>query len=224
MPGWLAVLCLLSACKRTEPPVGTPPAASPTTASPSAERDATTQFWSWFQAEAPRLLADKDLRRVMKEINDHLEPKHRGVFVEVGDDKQGRRLVISSDGKKELFPVVQEVYTARPAVPGWNIVAFRQRDRETFVIEMSGLKLDPRLMKVATEREEDKLSIVVFVPNLVRSKEMLQALYIVLDHTIGEYDMETRIGGIDFEPIEKASPDAKPLSDLPKIIDKTLAP
>ena len=158
----------------------------------------------------------------MNEINEHLEPSHQGIFVEIGKEGEDRELVISADGKKELFPLVQKVYAARPTVAGWKIVAFRQRDAG-FAIEMNGLSLEPNKVRFAGEREGDKLSIELFVPGYDDSDGMKQALFVLLDHTVGEYDMETKIGGIDFAPLAKAPASAQPLAALPALIDRTFA-
>jgi hypothetical protein len=156
----------------------------------------------------------------MEEINQHLEPGHAGIFVEVGEEGGDRELVISADGIRDKFPLVQQVYAARPTVAGWKIVAFRPRDAKPFAIEMDGLKLDPKLIKFVGQRDGDKLSIAVFVPGFTDDTSMKQALYIVLDHTVGEYDMETKISGIDFAALTKAPRDAKPLTELPSLLDK----
>jgi hypothetical protein len=184
--------------------------------------DATAEFWSWFSANAPRLHEEKDLEHVMNEINEHLEPSHAGIFVEIGVEGSDRELVISADGKKELFPLVQKVFAARPTVGGWKIVAFRQRDPE-FELEMGGIKLDPKKIRFTGERDGDKMSVELFVPGYDDSDPMKQALFVMLDHTVGEYDMETKIGGIDFAALAKAPASAKTLTELPALLDKTFA-
>lgn len=189
----------------------------------SAASDATTTlaFWKWFEANAVALRAEKNLQQAMETINDQLERIYPGLVAELGQDGDRRTLVISADGNKKFFPLVQEVYAARPSLSGWNVVAFRQRDKYPFPIEMHGITLDPRAMKYLAEREPDKLSITVFVPGFTENDEMKQGLYMVLDHTLGEFDMETRIGGIEFAALEKAPGDAAPLAGLPELIDQT---
>lgn len=195
----------------------------PTRSAQQEPSDASTTlaFWKWFEANAAALHAEKNLQEVMGKISEQLERDHPGIFAEIGQDGDLRVLVISADGNKKFFPLVQKVYAARPNVRGWNILAFRQRDRDPFSIEMHGIKLDPKSMKYVAEREPDKLSITVFVPGFTETDEMKQGLYMVLDHTIGELDMETRIGGIGFAPIERAPRDAAPLTDLPALIAQT---
>src|SRR5579871_510820 len=74
----------------------------------------TASFWAWFQENAQGLHAEKDLQRAMEVISNALAKVHPGVFAEIGESRESRQLVISVDGKTELFPVVQEIYAARP--------------------------------------------------------------------------------------------------------------
>lgn len=215
----LVVSLLLSTfgCKsKLAPPVSETPA--PTAA--SAET-AEARFWKWFVQNADALHAEPDLRKVMERISDELAKVDKGVFAEIGSDGDERLLVMSVDGDKKLFPVVERLYAARPKIEGWKIVAFRQRDKDLTVIEMSGRKLDPKAMKFVAERKAELLDVTIYIPGFTSAKEFGSILFIALDHTVGEYDMETRIGGIDWAKLESAPPDARPLSELPKLIDET---
>jgi hypothetical protein len=203
------------------------PAAQSVNVAGTDRRASTAAFWAWFEKNAATLRAEKDLRRTMDTISAELGKVHPEVFAEIagfgrlGDD---RELVISVDGKREVFPVVQEIYAARPKVAGWTIVAFRPRRDPTdpFVIEMNGKKLDARSMKFTAARNGDKLDVAVFVPGFTTLEELGGVAFILLDHLVGEYDMETRIGGISFAAIDQAPTNARPLVDLPTVLDATL--
>lgn len=190
-----------------------------TTTAPAG--DATAAFWAWFQKTAPELHADTDLRHVMERISAELAKIDKGVFAEIGGDAKTRLLVISVDGKKDLFPKVQAIQAAAPKVDGWKIVAFRQRSApgEMAKFQLGGKTLDPAQIKLVAKANGDKLDIDVYMPSFTTHDEMAQIGFIVLDHTVGEYDMETRIGGIEFLPLEKAPAGARPMADLPAIVD-----
>ena len=193
-------------------------AAEPTTA-PAG--DATAAFWTWFQTNAAQLHADTDLRKVMERISAELAKIDKGVFAEIGGDAKTRVLVISVNGKKELFPKVQAIHAAAPKVDGWSIVAFRQRRAPGDIakFQLGGKTLDPAQIKFVAKANADKLDLDVFMPSFTTHDEMAQIGFIVLDHSIGELDMETRIGGIEFLPLDKAPAAAKPLAELPSIVD-----
>src|SRR4051812_27545759 len=200
-----------------------PPAA---TASGSAPAPATASkaeaFWAWFREHAAALRADADMQKTMESISSEVEKAYPGVFAEIGKEGDDRMLVLSVDGKKDLFPAVQELYAARPKdVKGWTIVAFRPRAKpgEMPTIEIEGKKLEPEKIKFVGAPADGKLDITVFIPGFTTMEEMGNLGFVILDHTVGEYDLETKVGGIDFAALDKAPRDAKPLSELPKMVD-----
>jgi hypothetical protein len=155
----------------------------------------------------------------VRAAREQLEKAYPGVFAEIGKQGDELMLVISADGIKKLFPQVQEIYAARPTVPGWKIVAFRQRDAG-FAIEMGGKKIEPKTVKFVGTPGEGKLDIEVYLPGFKSGDEELKKIgFIILDHMIGEYDMETKIGGIDFAALDAAPATAKPLTELPAMVD-----
>jgi hypothetical protein len=185
-------------------------------------REPVAAFWKWF-VEASAGLRAGDARETMNRISDELKKIDQGVFAEIRIQGEDRTLVITADGNRKLFPIVEEIFAARPTVAGWDIVAFRQRAKDgepALRVEMSGKKLDAENVKfVGKSGGELKLDIDVFMPGFTNEKDMAQVGYVLLDHVVGEYDMETKIGAITFAPIAKAPDAAKPLKDLPAIVD-----
>jgi hypothetical protein len=220
IPCVLAVGLLVGCRDKPRPP---PPAPTTTSSASAGASKATTQFWSWFAEHAAALHDDPDLRATMETISEQLEKVDPGVFAEIGKEGDDRVLVLTVDGKKELFPTVKEIHAARPKVPGWKIVAFRQR-AEPMAIEMNGKKLDPKTIKVLARKDDDKLGLTVYIPGFTTLDDFGMGPFIVLDHTVGEYDMETKIGAIDFTSTDKVPDDARPLSELPAILDKAIPP
>jgi hypothetical protein len=53
-----------------------------------------------------------------------------GLVLEICKGREGKahELIVSVDGKSELVDAAKDFVDAAPAVPGWNIVAFRPRD------------------------------------------------------------------------------------------------
>lgn len=214
----------------TKAPTTAPPTPAPAPGLPSApSRDAAIkEFWVWFASNAASLQANKDMRAVMEKISAELAKIDKGVFAEIGADKKTRTLVLSADGNKSLFPVVQALYAARPKVAGWDVVAFRQRNDQgqlkDMKFEMAGKQYDATMITFVAQRAESKLDIVLYSPSEDVSEPVKSMMMIMLDHSIGEYDTETKIGGIDFLPKSKAPKEAQSLSALPAVVDKTFPP
>ena len=223
MTHWILIVALgLGACggKKDDklPPAAPATPTAPTTTTPPASNGVAT-FWKWFTDHATELHKNAELRVVMESISAELEKVHPGVFAEIGKHGDELMLVISADGDKKLFPQVHEVYAARPTVPGWKIVAFRQRDAG-FAIEMEGKKIEPKTVKFVGTPGEGKLDIDVYLPGFKKDDDEMKKIgFIILDHMVGEYDMETKIGGIEFGALETAPAGAKSLTELPAMVD-----
>src|SRR5689334_11672311 len=98
----------------------------------SRDRSSTTaaaaEFWRWFQANAERLAPGaQQPDELMDELGAALERVEEGLTFELEADRQGHNeLVISADGRRELFSTVVALVGAAPAIPGWTVVPFRQ--------------------------------------------------------------------------------------------------
>ncbi|CAN5903204.1 hypothetical protein BH11MYX2_BH11MYX2_22550 [soil metagenome] len=220
----LVLSFLLAACTaKKEAPKTTDIAVKP---SPSTDKTAAdpkvATFWKWFADNAKTLHEDQDLRGVMEKISAELDKVQTGVFAEIGVDKDERMLVISADGNKALFPAVQSVYEGRPTIAGWKVVAFRPRSKpggDGFTIEMNGKKLAPADVKFVSAAAGQKIDVTIFLPGFDDTDATKGTAFILLDHTVGEYDMETKIGGIELAALDKAPATAKPLTEIPAAVD-----
>jgi hypothetical protein len=219
-------LLVLAACggKKDEAKPASPGSAAAVPAVVAAADPQVTAFWKWFVEKAGALRSDANLENTMNAISDELRKIDSGVFAEIGSDGDDLLLVISADGDKKKFPTVQRIYDARPpSVKGWRVVAFRQRwtaEDPPREVNVEGKTVDPKQAKfVAEPGGSDKLDVTVYVPVDGDDTMLARVGFIMLDHTLGEYDMETRIGGIDFAHASKAPADAKPLSALPAMVD-----
>ena len=92
------------------------------------------------------------------------------------------------------------------------------------VITMDGLTLAPPKMKVVVARAGDRLELTLFVPGFTSAEAMARPLYVVLDHAIGEYDLATKVGTVDFADLDDAPPSARSLLELPALFDQAIPP
>jgi hypothetical protein len=221
----VSVIALVVASACNDKKTSTPSAPAPTQVAATMDARADSMdvkiktFWTWFAQNAAALRADDNLERTMTRINEQLEPATPGVFGEIGRDGDKRTLVLTADGAKDLFPLVQQIYAGRPTVEGWTIVAFRPRGTAAEMLQLGRTEMGLGRLKFVASRDGSKLDVRVFIPKYDGSEDMQKVAYLVLDHTIGEYDMETKIGVIEFDSIDHAPRAAKPLADLPAAVD-----
>jgi len=112
---------------------------------------------------------------------------------------------------------VVRTVSAAPPVPGWKVVAFRQPIPD-FQINLGSSQVSAETVKWLEMGERPgNLDIALYVPHPdpKATREMQQVGFLALDHTLGEFDTMTKIGGIDFQHDSLAVPEAQPLSTLP---------
>ena len=179
-------------------------------------------FWSYFTSHAAELHAEP-LETAMASLQTALSPAHPGVLVELAADGEHRTLVLTADGDRALFPEIELMAKTHPTVAGWDVVAFRPavEARPLPEIAMDGRTLDPEQVRYIGERAGTKLDITVFVPDYTPQDRALQKLvYIALDHCVGEYAVETKLGAISLVPLAKAPASAAPIGYLPTELAK----
>jgi hypothetical protein len=183
---------------------------------------AEATFWQWFRTHADKVAT---IRRADEPIADELAAElHKvdpGLTFEVGFGGQRPILIISADGALKTFPAVKRLVDAAPRPLGnWQVVAFRPRKPEVSSIELgNGRKVSMDALKVATApRHDGKLDLTVYVSGGAVDDACKQAVFLLLDSELGEYDVEMRLGGIDM--IDKTPPaGARPFTDLAAIVD-----
>lgn len=79
---------------------------------------------------------------------------------------------------------------------------------------------------VQVEPVGQKMDITVFVPNYTKTayEKYAPIVFLLLDQALGEYEVETRVGAIEIEPIYKAIPPNYSLEELPKLFDDLAVP
>jgi hypothetical protein len=188
-------------------------------APPPPPPDRGDAFWTYFTAHATEL-RDEPLEVAMDSLQRALEVGHHGVLVELAADHDDRTLVLTADGDRSEFPDVQALYAKRPSVPHWTIVAFRQRDPGRPIRPItfgSAAAFDPNPIRYVGDRTHGKLDVALFVPSY--DQHQAQLVYIALDHVIGEYDVETKLGEISITTADRVPAMAKPLAELPSEVD-----
>ncbi len=180
------------------------------------------EFWTWFQKNEDSIFSfEEDQERVFLQLRTAMKKVHSDLTFELSVVKDGKReFVISADGIRTAFPAVETLYDKAPALPRWTIVKFRQRHGATG-IQMGDIKVMPEDIEFSLE-DGAKVGINSFIKgyNEANARPFLQIAFILLDHAIGEYDMETKVGEIKVFPYEKNSTNPRyNIDTLPSVFD-----
>ena len=188
--------------------------------------DKEKQFWEWFVANKTRLYEQKEQReKLFDELAEQLhkvDPNLMFVFSPVHPDGI-REFTISADGIKQYFPIVESLVNKAPQIDKWKINAFRQRvPSDDIAIKYDdSVNVSYANIYFRYAHDSDKIALELNVENLIDSPNFKNAIYILLDGLIGEFDMETQISSIDFVLLDTNKiANLSPLVALRSVVDK----
>lgn len=166
-------------------------------------------FWQWFAANEGPL---KDRRHpgreaLADELLERLQQVSGKLWFEMGVLKDGSgHLVITAEGDAEAFPDVAALVEAAPAIEGWEITAFKPARGFGFVLNRSGIAIDPREARFVTLEDPDDpdfFGIEVGYAHYEHAREddFLDATYTMLEVGIGELDLAEHVHHVQAGPL-----------------------
>lgn len=183
-----------------------------------------TGFWKWFAAHSGalhRITGRND--PLLDSLGGALAKVHPSLTFELGPPTAHRDFVLSADGIRDAFPEVEALHSAAPKLTEWHLIKFRPRRSPSNVLMLNGQQFDPaRARFLLVKDDPGKVGIVLFLEGYSKAQHDLfaKAGFLILDEALGEYDIETRVGAIDFlggdSPYYARS---RPLAELPAVFD-----
>ena len=182
------------------------------------------KFWKWFSSKSDQYYEHLDDRQdaIFSEIGTQLRKIHPDLTFQFSiPDKEGKReFVISADGKKAAISSVLKLVEQVPKLDKWRIIAFRQRETDFPVVQFEGLTLSVEEIYFHAKDEGDKTGLILYIRGYNGTEKYMGAAFILLDNNIGEFDVMTRIGSLEFRPLDKnLSSELKPFKELAPLID-----
>lgn len=158
-------------------------------------------------------------------LDEFLEQVHEidnGLFFELSEPDDGlNELVITAEGKRELFSLVDQVVAAAPKLNGWKMIALRPPMGFGFTINYEGIKLDPEklwFVPLVAGRTGQHFGLRIMVPKLRPAQEQaaLNAAWILLDTGLGERQCAEVIEHLEVAKMPKSA-DANDYIQLPEL-------
>jgi hypothetical protein len=156
-------------------------------------------FWNWFTQHERELFdfdprAETERERIFDELASELQKVDPELTFEFGPNAPRRELVISAGGIKRAFPAVVSLAKAAPALDRWKVTAFRPR-RSPNIVEFRGKRVDPRNVQFSLLDNGKTAGVYLFIAGCRENDPDLKQIgYLLLDETLGEYDVESRLG------------------------------
>jgi hypothetical protein len=190
---------------------------------PPSPADPGQAFWQWFQREQATLFAPgEDPGAAFCAISRELARVHRGLSFELGPVSEGvRELVISAGGVQDVIPIARALVEAAPAVPGWRIVGLRPRRPGGGEVILGGVRLCCADVRFRAEPDGDRIGVVLHIAGYSPTRDHVheQAAFLLLDRLLGEEEVASRLGFIEFEPLlDPPEPGLRPIEELASVV------
>lgn len=197
----------------------------------SKSKISESEFWSWFEEQRTDIehfidSTDRNLD-IFHGLTAQMKRYNNYLFPELSKSAGGKYiLVITPDGISEGLEPTQKLANECPGFNNWEIKKFRQPN-EDFKIEHDSVNFLPSDIKIIPEVDEqnEKVNIRVFIRNMEKDEMTYQQLaFLYFDHILGEFNVITRVGYIDFHNLSEnqSVKDSINLIELRKLIEKEL--
>lgn len=189
----------------------------------SRKTDPVSELWAWVagnRANIVEALKSGHSQRfgvLVEQLSERLHKVNPDLCPEMGMSSPDElEIVISANGIRDFFPDVLKLVQTAPAMPGVKLTPFRQR-APGFGLEMFERKIAPAHITFVSIDEGPRLGVDVYVDADLDEKQRGMVGFIMLDQTLGEYDVATALGSIVFHP--GRHPDGRPLDELVAEVD-----
>jgi hypothetical protein len=164
------------------------------------------QFWDWFltnKVELEQFISSgSDDYYLYHKMISELKNYNENVVAELTMNVSNKYvLIITCDGKRDGIGYVETLYDKAPAIENWVIQKFRSPGhvRE---LNYQGLTVKPSDIKIRYAISEHYYDLELFIKGYTESDQRYMSLaFLYLDHLVGEYNVMTRIGTIDFKKL-----------------------
>jgi len=188
------------------------------------KRDPINDFWSWFAKNQEKFynLSNENQEKLFDELSLQLNKIGNDVTFEFSPilENKTRELVISADGIKSSFPIVQEIIKKAPSLPNWKFIAFRQRHSELLTVQFGSAKISKNDIYFKFAKDNVKIAIQLHIRNYIDNNDFGSAKFIFLDQVLGEYDVEMKLSVIECVKLsDNDIANLMAISELPKVVD-----
>lgn len=190
-----------------------------------SEMSEEKKIWDWFESQKAgfeKKYQEEDFSFI-SDIGDKIAEYNPNLSPEVGVRDDGKlELAISCNGISDYIPAVEKLVDAAPPIDGWVITKFRQAKGDPGAIEYMGKTFNSDYCRIAITSKTDKVDIIYYIKGYNEDQEAsIGAGFLLLDAYLGEYNVMTKIGVIEFEDLDahSGSGDLITLPELKDVVD-----
>lgn len=174
-------------------------------------------FWTWFSTNENQIadLAHSDANAAIDMIDAELKKIENEFVIEIGTGMNPYEFIISAGGIREHFPAVDETVRQAPSLSRWKVIALRQPKPGYTSASYNGVTLNHSDVKIIADYSISPIEVDFYIDGLQSSNDQkIGALFHLLDNLIGERNVATKIGGMEFRPGTEAPTGCQALKTL----------
>lgn len=189
------------------------------------------KFWNWFtknQETYYKEIENLEIReQIFGNLSTELQKVQSDLVFEFSPIHESgiREFTVSADGIKENFPSVIKLIDKAPKIENWQFNAFRQRiPGDEIGLNFGEFKISYDDLYFRYQEIDGELGVELNIRDYNGESVKQNAVYILLDNLLGEYDTTIVIGWIDWEKLDENKIDEViPIIKLRDLIDKRKA-
>jgi hypothetical protein len=184
------------------------------------------KFWEWFDKYRDEL-SNENRANYNKLLDDLLEQLHKyckNLYFEIGSPGENKmELIITANGDKAYFKMVESLVNSAPKFDNWIITAYKPPMEREFCFEYEGIKLDTSEIwfePLNNENAPTQIGVQVFISSFSIEKEdvFYNAVYIVLETILGEKSVSEDIDYLRIDKLPEKNEDYISIKQLPEYI------
>jgi len=185
--------------------------------------DAAVQnFWKYFRDRRDSLIVGEAVdEEAYDDLLKKLQKVQPGLFIQLGVSSRPYEMIVTAEGRRELFNIAEAIVAQAPPVDGWVFRALvpklglpKTTRWNDVLVPMADVTFRPLAL------EDGKLGLRLFIPKLRRQDtvEAHSALLRALDHALGERGLAIAIEGTEVASTPEG-PEARELRPLAELED-----
>lgn len=185
-------------------------------------------FWNWFTKNQETYyngIENLEIReKIFDKLSSELQKVQSGLVFEFSPIHENgtREFTISADGIKSNFSSVISLVEKSPKMEKWKFNAFRQRvPGDEIGLNFGEFKISYKDLYFRYQEVDGELGVELNIRDYNGESKKQNAVYILLDNLLGEYDTTISIGWIDWEKLDESKLDEMiPIIKLRDLIDR----
>ena len=170
------------------------------------------KFWKWFESNNEMLFSfeqnQEPIFNKLSEAMSQVNPELTFEFSPIRENGK-REFVISAGGIKSAFPAVEKLFESAPELERWSFIKYRPRRNPLNDLTYEGKSISATEVhyNLYNDEDENKVGIIIFLDGYNEEQHNIYGNlgYLFLDEALGEYDVETKLGFIEFRSRESAT-------------------